>query len=66
MIEQTAELRQWELTRSPTGNMILRGRIYNDATKRFEDGEMIRTSALKYLDVEEGIAKTLNTTYILD
>lgn len=40
----------------------LTGRVYNDS--RFPNGSEIRTSAV--LEIDDGVAQTLNTTYILE
>ena len=43
----------------------LRGQIYDDEKERWEDGTSIRTSSLVELDINNKVAKTLNTKYIL-
>lgn len=43
----------------------LNGEIFDDEKMRFENRTNVSTSKLKELNVKEGYAKTLNTTYVL-
>lgn len=43
----------------------LYGEIYDDEKSRFEDGTYISTSRIIHLDLENNVAETRNTTYIL-
>lgn len=42
------------------------GRIYNDETGRFNNGDMIETSQIQEIDFNTSTIKTLNHTYVLD
>lgn len=58
-------LKEWKLISSfPYENNLkfLQGKVYNDT--RFADGTEIRTSIL--LEVDDGVAQTQNTMYILE
>ncbi len=43
----------------------LYGEIYDDEKGRFENGTYISTSSIQELDLENNVAETKNTTYIL-
>ena len=43
----------------------LNGDVFNDEKMRFENGTNISTSRLKELNIKNGYARTLNTTYVL-
>ena len=56
----------WEIGKSPCGNVVVIGIIYNDTKKRFEDGTKINTSKVLKADFEKGIIKTRNSVYSLE
>lgn len=58
-------LREWEITREDD-YVIVRGYIYNDIKKRFEDGTYIHTSMVLKADFVSGIIETRNSVYHLE
>jgi len=44
---------------------FLSGAVYDDELNRFTDGDRIRTSTVQTLDIENMVAQTRNTQYIL-
>lgn len=63
-MKQSARLENWFLW----GTSQLAGKIYDDATKRFDDGTDVRTSTVNgnIVDFEEGdVITTRNSTYTL-
>lgn len=57
-------LREWEITREDD-YVVVRGRIYNDIKKRFDDGTHIQTSMVLKADFVSGIIETRNSVYHL-
>ena len=67
--EYNAIMSEWTISMENPGRhglASIRGRIYNDKNKRFENGEIVITSPLEYVDFNTMIARTKNTTYKLD
>lgn len=62
--EITGELRNW-MIETIFEHMICSGKCYNDSKNRFDDGEMIRTSYIVKLDVENRLLYTRNSIYRL-
>jgi hypothetical protein len=64
MTEVTAELRRWWVD-NIGGQIVIHGQIHEDTRRRWPDGHEIRTSSVKSIDMEAGIAVTRNSTYRL-
>lgn len=61
-----AELRNWSIIWGyDFESMVVRGLIYNDKKKRFEDGEVVRTSSITKIDLEHFLVFTKNSCYKL-
>ena len=58
--------KKWRLQKAPDGYYVVVGEIYNDEKKRFKDGNYMRTSRIKSIDFETGIAITKNSVYNLE
>lgn len=52
-----------EQEKSDTSKLVLVGYIYNHPS--FKDGELIKTAPIKKADMEKGLIKTSDKTYIL-
>ena len=64
--EYDAELYAWMIAPSIySGVWVIDGYILNDNKGRFIDRTRVRTSAIVEIDMENRIARTLNTTYKL-
>lgn len=63
MTEITGELREWR-EEKVFGVRVLIGKIYNDSKGRFEDGTVVRTSAVS--KIADNVAYTRNSVYKLD
>lgn len=62
-----AILRDWEVGLWFGGKShVITARIHGDVKGRYKDGHQIRTSALKLIDFENGIAVTQNSKYKLE
>ena len=66
----TADLKDWELHYDINSVNIdtiyvLKGNIYNDSEKRFDDGKYVRTSKIEVINFKEGWAESQNTKYTL-
>ena len=65
-IEMTPNLlKNWTIENFWDGSVVLYGEIYNDEKNRFSDGSHIRTSRVRYIDFEQGVVQTKNSTYHL-
>jgi hypothetical protein len=60
-----AILEEWTVQVIPTRGIVVWGHIYGDKKGRFDNGDYVRTSLIKSVDFDTGLAQTLNTLYIL-
>jgi hypothetical protein len=63
MEKQTARLEKWDVYKTISGREGFYGRVFGHP--RFPDGTFITTSTVVKLDMNTGIAETLNTIYTL-
>ena len=59
-------LKNWWIERVSTGDVVIKGEIYNDSKERFEDGALIRTSSVRNIDFIQGVVETRNSIYNLE
>lgn len=62
---KTNYLKNWIVVGIRQG-MVIKGEIYNDIKKRFEDGTVIHTSIVLKADFVNGVVETLNSVYHLE
>ena len=59
-------IKEWGLREAKDGSIYFVGRIYNDDANRFADGTPIRTSSIRIVDFENGLAITKSGKYHLE